>query len=315
MEKNNYIDVFFSNIVKFINENTYESLFNIILNNFKIYNKKNPILFRNICKFYNDHNLWGTIDLENIDYTLIKNNAKALINNIDNYVWLYNSLKDYRSKKILCYVIYYWIMLDDSKIKELIDNTYSQYFDLDLIKCNKNEIFVDVGAYIGDTLIDYIRKYGKENYTKVYCYEIVPKNIEELETLIFKNNLKNISVRNVGVSNKNDFLYLELDEKSSTKKLVNSGNLKVNSVKVDDDIKGKVTYVKMDIEGGEYNAIIGMKEKIKKYKPKLAICLYHSNDDLWKIPKLIHEINKNYSFYIRYYGGPIMPTEYVLYAV
>ncbi len=71
----------------------------------------------------------------------------------------------------------------------------------------------------------------------------------------------------------------------------------------------------MDIEGSEYEALLGLKNKIKKYKPKLAISVYHNNDHLWQIPKLIYELNPDYKFYLRYYGGPILPTEYILYAI
>jgi hypothetical protein len=72
------------------------------------------------------------------------------------------------------------------------------------------------------------------------------------------------------------------------------------------------TYLKMDIEGAEFEAIMGAAETIKKYKPKLAICLYHKPDDLWKLPKLIFELRDDYKFSLghHFHGW----TETVLYA-
>ncbi len=70
----------------------------------------------------------------------------------------------------------------------------------------------------------------------------------------------------------------------------------------------------MDIEGAEYKALEGCREHIKKDTPTLLISIYHGFNDLIKIPKLINSINKNYNFYLRYYGGNIFPTEIVLIA-
>ena len=62
----------------------------------------------------------------------------------------------------------------------------------------------------------------------------------------------------------------------------------------------------MDIEGAEMSALKGAKETIDKYKPKLAICLYHSLcfyhvplEDYWNIPLYLHRLVPEYSFYIR----------------
>ena len=48
--------------------------------------------------------------------------------------------------------------------------------------------------------------------------------------------------------------------------------------------------------------------------PTLLRSSYHGFNDLIRIPKLINSINKNYNFYLRYYGGNIFPTEIVLIA-
>ena len=83
---------------------------------------------------------------------------------------------------------------------------------------------------------------------------------------------------------------------------------------MDDCLEGKrVTYIKMDIEGEEYEALEGAKKVITEQKPKLAVCIYHKAFDIFKLPRLILEMNPEYLFYLRHYsfeGG-----ETVLYAV
>lgn len=79
------------------------------------------------------------------------------------------------------------------------------------------------------------------------------------------------------------------------------------------DPDSKVTFVKMDIEGAEMNALEGMKSIIMEQKPKLAICIYHLYDDLWNIPKYIHELVPEYKLYMRHYSK--INEETVIYAI
>lgn len=312
---NNYIDIRFKNLIDFIKEKSLSEVFEAIKHNFVYRSMSNPWRFNSIANYYNKHQLWGSLDIPNNNFEVIQNNSETLINHYEDFMWLYNELGDYRSKKILSEVLYYWFMLDDKKISELKDDFFFQYFDLDLIKCDENEIFVDVGAYTGDTLINYIRILGKDSYKKIYCYEIVPDNIKSIKEQINAFKLKNVVLKEVGASSKKGKMFIDSNEISSIKKLLEKGSIEIDTVKIDDDIKGPITFVKMDIEGGELDALLGMKNKIKKYKPKLAISVYHNNDHLWQIPKLIKELNPDYKLYLRYYGGPVLPTEYILYAI
>ena len=81
---------------------------------------------------------------------------------------------------------------------------------------------------------------------------------------------------------------------------------------MDDVVDEKVTFIKMDIEGAEYEALLGAKETIQKNKPKLAISIYHKPEDIISIPKLIKSMVPNYRLYIRHYSNA--DNETVLYA-
>lgn len=63
-----------------------------------------------------------------------------------------------------------------------------------------------------------------------------------------------------------------------------------------------ITFIKMDIEGAEKESILGAKEIIKKYKPKLAICVYHKLEDIYMIPKMIKELVPEYKLYLRHHS-------------
>ena len=71
--------------------------------------------------------------------------------------------------------------------------------------------------------------------------------------------------------------------------------------------------IKMDIEGAELDVLYGAKETIRRYKPLLAVCVYHKRDDLLTIPQYIKSIVPEYKLFLRAYER--MATEVVLYAV
>jgi hypothetical protein len=73
------------------------------------------------------------------------------------------------------------------------------------------------------------------------------------------------------------------------------------------------TYIKMDIEGAEYRALLGCRQVIAKHLPILAICLYHRQEDLWSIPLLVRSISDQYSLFLRRYSDECW--EQVCYAV
>ncbi len=77
--------------------------------------------------------------------------------------------------------------------------------------------------------------------------------------------------------------------------------------------KNRVTFIKLDVEGAELEALKGARDTIIREHPKLAICVYHKKEDIWEIPEYILSLSKEYRLYIRHYHWN--PSETVLYAV
>lgn len=265
-------------------------------------------------KFLDEFPYWGRLKRYENDYEELYNRAISLKNHVDDYITLYNSLCDYRSKKLLYSILSNWYQFDFNSIEESFEKNFSHYFDLDIVKCDKNEVVVDAGAFIGDTVIDYVNNYGTQNYKKIYCYDITQSNIEALK--INLKNYPNIICYNKALSNNQEPLYISQNSISTSANMVSqNGSEKIESSTLDIDIKEPITLIKMDIEGYEKKALEGAKNHITNDKPKLLISVYHNHEDLWKIPKIIREYNKNYKFYLRCYGTRIFPTEIVLIAI
>lgn len=155
-----------------------------------------------------------------------------------------------------------------------------------------------------------MNKCGEDCYKKIYCYEILQENVNIIKEKFGSNN--NIVIRPVGVSKEEGVMYLSDSGTTNGQSLVSSGEIEIKTVSLDHDISEKITLLKADIEGGEKDAILGAKEHIRNDKPKLAISIYHSNEDLVEIFELIESIQPGYHFYLRYSGLPYFPTDYIL---
>lgn len=179
----------------------------------------------------------------------------------------------------------------------------------------ENEYIIDCGAYTGDTIELFMNEFG-ERIKKVYAFELDSSNFEKMkENLVIINQIEKAETRifNVAVGNENKTIGY-----SKTSSMHSQINLKRNSeaakmVRLDDLLSSeKITFIKMDIEGWELEALKGAETIIRKYKPKLAICLYHKLSDLWQIPNLIKSYREDYSFTICHHSD--YWSETVLYA-
>lgn len=306
----NIIDNKFNKLMEMLRNFSKEQLFNHILMGYKSL----PIFYQNSLKDYFDKfDYWGKIDLLNENYDYFNKKADDIFNNLNNIEKVYNMLNDYSSKYIFYSILNNWVNYDMQSLKLAMNNKYKHYFDLDIIPNCENEVFVDVGGFTGDTTLDYINTYGENSFKKIYIYEITKQNFD-----VIKNNLKNyenIEIRNKALKDKKGFINIDeslVDSSANRTKNDDFGN--VECVSLDEDINEKVTMIKMDIEGDEIDALNGAKNTIIKNTPKLLISVYHKNTHLWEIPLLINNLNKNYNYYLRYYGSYVYPTEVVLIA-
>lgn len=307
----NIIDKNFNIFTNIIKGKTTDEVFNDIKNNFF---NISPEIQRSLEDYFKKFNYWGVLDIETNNYEELYNRTISLKEHLDEYIWLYNRLGDYRSKKTLFAILNNWYQFDFLTLNNCIETNYPHYFDLDIIKCDKNEVFVDLGAYNGDTILDYLNFYGNDNYKKMYAYEITEESFKSL-----KDNFRdytNIILNNKAVSDKKEKLYIHKSNVDFSANTVSEeGEIEIEATTIDNDIKEPISLIKMDIEGFEQKALKGCEKHIKSDKPKLLISVYHNHEDLWKIPVMIDDICPNYKFYLRYYGNNIFPTEVVLIAI
>jgi len=179
----------------------------------------------------------------------------------------------------------------------------------------QDEIYVDAGVHTVNTVIDFIF-YTKGKYKKIYTFEPDTTNYNRLKRDL--PYIKNVDLYECGLSSFDGEVFFASAGNGGSSIISGEGHdpnevAKIKVVKVDTFLKDTPTFIKMDIEGAEYDALIGAAETIKKYKPKLAVSVYHKYSDLLEIPLLIHEMVPEYKFYLRHH----MPNSFetVLYAI
>ncbi len=221
--------------------------------------------------------------------------ADDIKNNFVKYEWIYNKLQDQTSKNQFYNIINFRLSYDLSYMRGFEAIEDKQYFE-DFLQLNcHDEVFVDVGAYDGFTTQEFIKR--APAYKRVFLFEPESTNMK-----LAKERLKkftNIQFYNIGLSNKKETLHF--DTSGSGSKLSEDGTATIEVDKLDNIVKEKVTFIKMDIEGAEAKAIEGATQTIKLYHPKLAISVYHKSSDFWKIPEQILAIRDDYAIYLRHY--------------
>ena len=207
----NQIDEKFQELLLEINRKSKQEVFNKIKEN---YNKQPPEIKNALENYYKTFSYWGKLEEIRGEYESLYLRATSLKEHIDDYLWLYNHLQDYRSKKLLYAVLNNWYNFDTTTTKTAIERNYDQYWDLDLIQPSSTEVIVDLGAYVGDTILTYINNYGLNQYQKIYAYEITPESIE-----LLKNNTRyysNIEIRKKAILDAPRTIYMKTNDQGSS---------------------------------------------------------------------------------------------------
>lgn len=205
------------------------------------------------------------------------------------------SIHEDKSKKVLADVMKFRTTAELSALSDYRYEPELQYFD-EMVSFSEDEVFVDCGGYDGDTTEQFIERCP--DYRRVYFFEPSPSNMAEAKArLLGKPNIEYIQK---GVSNEPATVSFDASGGSASA-ISDEGSEKIYLTRIDDELKDKATFVKMDLEGWEPKAIEGAKRHIINDHPKLAIAVYHSPQDFWGIPELVLGMRNDYEIYLRHY--------------
>jgi FkbM family methyltransferase len=239
--------------------------------------------------------------------------------NIDSIKAVYDLLEDDYSKEIYLQIIK--SRINNSPIPESLVNN-AQYFLLPpFLERSEREIFVDLGAYVGDTVEQYINKKSGV-FGKIFAFEPDARNFLGLEYRV--ERLKKewaipddklcLIYGGVGaITALTNFTKSSEGLNSNFNAKENENTNEVIIYNLDNYFKEeRINFIKADIENYELNMLHGAESIIKRDRPLLAVCIYHNASDMFTIPLFIKELCNDYILKIRHHTYNFAET--VLYA-
>lgn len=183
-----------------------------------------------------------------------------------------------------------------------------QYFDY--LTPEDNEIFIDGGVYDGGSSGDFV-KWTNGKYQAIYGFEANPYCIERCKKYYNDNGIHNVEFVEKCMWDVKGKMTFTSDH-SGASRISEEGDVVVEADTIDHVLNGRrATFIKMDIEGAEYRALLGAEKTIKKYRPRMALSVYHKPQDIIEIPALLLGYDDSYRFALRQYSS--IADETVLY--
>lgn len=309
--------------LKYLIDNNYKINYIIDSNKLKENSKIN-----NIKVIHNENNI-----KENVVFVTSKRYTKEIITNnnhryqflipFDNFYIIKNYEKLLEIRNLL-YDNHSIYIFDEILVSRFtgdignLENIYERnhYFCIkEFINTNFKETFLDIGAYVGDTVEKFIYNFNG-NFNKIYAFEPGKQQFNALKKRV--NRLKeewaldnnSIITENLGVSNRCGVVYFNDNIDMSANYISNiPTNNKIETIDIDNYINNRIaTFIKADIEGEELNMLKGAENTIKQYKPKLAISIYHRPEDFIEIISFIKNLVPEYKLYLRHHSLDLNET-------
>lgn len=192
-------------------------------------------------------------------------------------------------------------------------NNQGQYFDF--FEAKENEVFVDCGCFDGSTCYKFAGWCGHKGYEHIYSFEADPVNYEKSRKLL--EPLGKCDLYPYGTSDVKKKVYFAADafetsciiSEEEAKKRNFEGVEQIETIALDDVLEGKrITFIKMDIEGAEYEALMGARRLIGENRPRMAISVYHKFEDFITLADLVLSMHSDYKISFRHYGFDELET-------
>lgn len=209
---------------------------------------------------------------------------------------VYRSLADDESRRVFLNIIQYKISGCIHYLDAVTATTDEIYRDI--IRPGRSEHYVDLGAYNGDTIRELL-DHTHRSYSTIHAVEPDKKNFKKLVSFVEESGMKRVNAYHCAAWCKDT--ELPFQSKSGRQSVLSPNGSTLPARSVDSLLEGApVSLLKMDVEGFEREALWGASKTIHHYSPKLAVAIYHRNEDLFELPLLVKRLCPKYRIYIRH---------------
>ena len=187
------------------------------------------------------------------------------------------------------------------------------YFPRDIMTLSDNEVLADCGAFDGDSIRVFLERTSR-SFGQIYAFEPDAMNRRALERYLFSlppSESDRIRVFPFGVSDHEGTVYFDASGTAGSRVTTDQSAGSIECCRLDDVLGGiSPTIIKMDIEGGEPDAVRGATQTIRTARPILAVCAYHKCEHLWTLPPIISAALPDDRVFLRRYAEECWETVY-----
>ena len=224
----------------------------------------------------------------------------------------YDLLSDERSRREFCAQIR-WRCLLDYGCLPAADDPHEMYFAAEVFTLLPEEVFVDCGAFDGDSIRAFLGASGGR-FGKIYAFEADAANcsaLTEYRSGLGAGIADRLKILPCAVGARNETVRFCADGSVGSRMADSGETQEVECRTIDSVLAGAApTLVKMDIEGAEPDALRGAVRTMADCRPVMAVCAYHKCEHLWEIPQLLKSANPDYRIFLRRYAEDCWETVY-----
>lgn len=227
---------------------------------------------------------------------------KEFMKNRERFEWVCELLTDEESRSVFLDILSFRLSGNLDYMRRFTDRERHQYFEPFLDLKTNGETFVDAGGFDGYTSLEFIKRCP--GYEQVHFFEPDESNMNIARARL--DGYPNIQYHPVGLASFEGAV--RFAPGGSIAAINDEGNETIRVDLLDAVVNGPASFIKMDIEGSEKDALGGAKSTIETSHPKLAIAAYHLDDDFWKIPEIILSVRDDYRVHLRHYTEGVAET-------
>jgi FkbM family methyltransferase len=224
----------------------------------------------------------------------------------------YNLLSDEHSRREFCAQIRWRCLLDYDCLPRH-DDPREMYFPADLFRITPDEVFVDCGAFDGDTLRAFLSA-ANGQFSRIYAWEADAGNVGKLGRCLSELPSAvsgKVTVMPYAVGRQDGKVWFSADGTVGSRVAAAGSAQEVPCRSLDSAFTDVwPSLIKMDIEGAEPEALLGAARTMARHRPIMAICAYHKCEHLWTIPQLLKAANPDYEIFLRRYAEDCWETVY-----
>lgn len=214
----------------------------------------------------------------------------------------YALLADEQSRRVFSAVMNYKL---SGKIEPILSVTTPRAEGWALLKPSPADRFLDLGAYDGDTIREFIEQAGGMPQ-QIVAVEPDCKNFRKLAA--YADTLEGrVTALNVGIYDRDTTVLFDGRAGRNSAISRDGKGIEVVMRSIDSIAAGEAfTLIKMDVEGEERPALAGGREQLARFAPRLHISAYHRNEDTFALVNQLHSLNPAYRIYLRQH--PYIPA-------